>query len=67
MGGVPVKPPKLTLTLQAIEALFEGKRILLFANGTVIELNIDPAELAMSKDMIEKAMLLHMHAPPSVN
>jgi len=57
----------LTLTLQALEALFEGKRILLFANGTIIELNIDPVELAMSRDAIEKAMLMHMDAPPSVN
>lgn len=59
----------IVLTLEMLEGLFEGKRMVLEvgAIGVRLAVEIDPAELAMSKDMIEKAMLLHMHAPPSVN
>lgn len=57
----------LVLTLDVLEALFEGKKVVLLAKDVRFVLEIDPAELAMSRDMIEKAMLLHMHAPPSVN
>lgn len=59
----------IVLTLEMLEGLFEGKRMVLEvgAIGVRLAVEIDPAELAISKDMIEKAMLLHMHAPPSVN
>jgi hypothetical protein len=55
------------LTLDVLEALFEGKKVVLLAQDVRFVLEIDPAELAMSRDMIEKAMLMHMHAPPLVN
>ena len=59
----------VVLTLEMLEGLFEGNRMVLEvgAIGVRLTVEIDPAELAMSRDMIEKAMLLHMHAPPSVN
>jgi len=57
----------LALTLDVLEALFEGKKVVLLAKDVRFVLEIDPAELAMSKDMIEKAMLMHMHASPLVN
>lgn len=67
MGGVPVTTFGLALTLDVLEALFEGKKVVLLAKDVRFVLEIDPAELAMSKDMIEKAMLMHMHASPLVN
>ena len=57
----------LALTLDVLEALFQGKKVVLLAKDVRFVLEIDPAELAMSRDMIEKAMLMHMHASPLVN
>jgi hypothetical protein len=67
VGGVSVTTFGLVLTLDVLEALFEGKKVVLLAKDVRFVLEIDPAELAMSKDMIEKAMLMHMHASPLVN
>jgi hypothetical protein len=67
VGGVPVTTYGIVLTLEMLEGLFEGRKVVLLAKDVRFVLEIDPAELAMSRDMIEKAMLLHMHAPPSVN
>jgi hypothetical protein len=67
VGGVSVTTFGLALTLDVLEALFEGKKVVLLAKDVRFVLEIDPAELAMSKDMIEKAMLMHMHASPLVN
>lgn len=63
-----MKTLSIVLTLEVLEALFEGNIVtVLVADGAQFELSVDPAELALSRDAIEKSMLALMPTPPMIN
>ena len=67
MDGVSVNVFRLRLTLEALETLFEGNKIAFVVEDVSFVLEIDPAELTISRDAIEKSMLALMPTPPLIN